>query len=240
MEDESMTKQEKRELARESKIEERKKEEKMGTFKKVLVWLVILGLGLFLGSKVVNWLRTPSETNTNIEINDSDWVKGDLSAKVSLVEYGDFQCPACASYALIVNKLSQDFPDDLKIAYRHFPLPQHKNAIPAAKASEAAGRQGKFWEMLDKLYEKQEEWVNESNPFNKFLEYAKEIDLDEEKFKNDYGLDEIEKKIDEQYSSTIRLRLNSTPTFYLNGEKLSDPPSNYEDFRLLIESAVNK
>ena len=93
-------------------------------------------------------------------VSDSDWVKGNRSAPVVLVEYSDFQCPACAASAPLVKQLTEEFGNKIAFVYRHFPLPQHKNAYPAAQAAEAAGKQGKFWEMADLIFANQTKWEN--------------------------------------------------------------------------------
>lgn len=167
-----------------------------------------------------------------------DWVKGGARAGVTLIEYGDFQCPACRSYASVVKQLQEMFPDELRIIYRHFPLTQiHRHALPAARAAEAAGAQGKFWEMHDLLFEKQGLWSNESRVDEIFLDYAKSLELDEDKFKADYDSPAVRDRIQAQLTGANALGLNSTPSFLLNGQKLQNPRS-FDEFKTLIEAAV--
>ena len=171
-------------------------------------------------------------------MSGDDWIKGGIRAGVTLIEYGDFQCPACASYAGVVKELASTFPNELRIVYRHFPLTQiHRNALPAARAAEAAGKQGKFWEMHDLLFEKQGLWSNEGNAVALFLEYAKSLGLDEEKFKRDYDSSEVRARIEAQLASANALGLNSTPSFLLNGKKLLNPKT-LADFQALVEAAI--
>src|SRR3989338_11332798 len=116
----------------------------------------VIALVVILGGGVVYLART---TRPNVPVGDgtvpaisaSDWWRGTTTPQAVLVEYGDFQCPACRSYQPVVNQLMNEFGDRIEMAYRHFPLPQHRKAKAAAAAAEAAGRQGKFWEMSDML-----------------------------------------------------------------------------------------
>ncbi|MEP7359393.1 MAG: thioredoxin domain-containing protein, partial [Anaerolineales bacterium] len=93
-------------------------------------------------------------------VSDSDWQIGPATAAVTLIEYGDFQSPFCAALELVLQKLRTEYPDDLRVVYRQYPLPQNDKARLAAQAAEAAEAQGKFWEMHDKLYAAQVEWVD--------------------------------------------------------------------------------
>ena len=172
------------------------------------------------------------------QIEENDRFRGPIDAKVTLVEFMDFQCPACASYYPLLDALLDDYPDDLNILFKHFPLKTiHSMAEPAGRAAEAAGLQGKFWEMHDILFEKQNEWSRKGP--DTFLEYAQSLDLDLEKFESDFKSKELKDKIDKDFSLSIDLGLNSTPTFYLNGELISNPGS-YEDFKLLIEEHLRQ
>src|SRR5581483_190972 len=85
------------------------------------------------------------------------------NTKVTIIEFADFQCPACGQAHPALKQILEEYKGKVTFIYRHFPLPQHQNAILAAKASEAAGEQGKFWEMHDMLYEKQNEWSESNN-----------------------------------------------------------------------------
>lgn len=170
-------------------------------------------------------------------ITDKDHVIGPETAKATLVEYADFQCPACKAYFPWVEKLSQEFPNDLRIVFRHFPLKQiHYQAQNASEVAQAASLQGKFWEMEKALYENQEEWANTTGkePFNK---YAQAIGLDMEKFAADLKLSSTKEKVDADLEQGISIGINGTPTFYLNNKKISNP-QRYEDFKALIEEAI--
>ncbi len=160
------------------------------------------------------------------------------SSSATLVEYSDFQCPACAAYYPVVKQLTKEFSQDLHFTYRYFPLSSiHKNARISAQAAEAAGKQNKFWEMHDLLFENQSEWSALSDPKEKFKEYAKFLGLDMEKFQQDLGSKEVKDKVESDYQSGLSLGVNATPTFFLNNQKITNPRS-YEEFKTKIEETL--
>lgn len=233
-----MSRKERREKEREEKKDNNK--ELMGKMKKASVWIIALVLIGFLGYKFVNFLQTPApQTNPDlVNIVDTDHVRGNKDAKVVLVEYGDFQCPACGVYYPLVKKLEKDFPDNLAVVFRNFPLTSlHKNAMNGAKAAEAAGLQDKFWEMHDMLFENQDEWTGLDNPEDTFVKYAEKIGIDKDKFLADYKGQEVQDKISADIKVANQIGINATPTFYLNGKKLTNPTS-YDAFKSLVQSAV--
>lgn len=186
------------------------------------------------------YVGTPSASNdiADIQVSQTDHVRGAKDGKVTLVEFGDFQCPACGAYEPIVKQVVADNKDTLKIVYRHFPLTQiHKNALPAALATEAAGLQGKFWEMHDILYAKQDEWSGSLNAQDLFVMYATTLELDVQKFKNDLSSKTLEDKILSEFKEGVRLGVQGTPTFFLNGKKLENP-IDLAKFNALVKEAA--
>ncbi|MES3031515.1 MAG: thioredoxin domain-containing protein [Patescibacteria group bacterium] len=167
----------------------------------------------------------------------TDWVKGTSTAPVTLVEYSDFQCPACGGYFPLVEKLVAENPTLVRLVYRHFPLQQHVHAMLAAQASEAAGNQGKFWEMYKKLFETQADWDKAADAKAVFTGYAQELGLDMVKFAADIDSQVVKDKINAQALGGARGGVNSTPTFYVNGKKIQNPQS-YDEFKKLIENAA--
>jgi protein-disulfide isomerase len=137
--------------------------------KKQIIILIIIGLVVVGGGILLLTLANP-ETSRNGDssqvVDSALLVKGDshmtgqTNAKVTFVEFGDYQCPACALVAPMIKNVLSEYKDnkDVNFVYRHYPLPQHTNAVPAAMAAEAAGEQGKYWEMHDRLYENQKDW----------------------------------------------------------------------------------
>src|SRR3990172_8750695 len=201
--------------------------------------LVVIGLGVGL------WKMTSTKPSTqdsklkiqdSIEITESDWVRGKREAPVTLVEYGDFQCPACGAYYQVLLQLEKEFPDRLRVVWRQFPLTTiHANAWDAAEAAEAAGRQGKFWEMHDVLFENQKEWTGTG----KFEGYAVKIGLDVNKWKTDLSDKGIEEKIRADQSSGIDLDVSGTPTFFVNGKKIG-LPGGVEEFKKILDGELAK
>ena len=172
-------------------------------------------------------------------VTASDWIRGDASAKVVVVEYADFQCPACGAYYPLVKQLEKDFPTNLAVVFRHFPLPQHPNAKPAARAAEAAGKQGKFWEMHDMIYENQREWSELADATPVFKKYAQTLGLDMTKFATDSADSTLLDKITSQSQVGEDAGINSTPTFFVNGEHLINP-QGYPFFKAAVQAALDK
>jgi protein-disulfide isomerase len=171
-------------------------------------------------------------------VGENDHKKGE--GVVVLVEYSDFQCPACATYEPAIKQLFNDLGGKMTLVYRHFPLRQvHLNSQLAAQASEAASLQGKFWEMHDILFAKQNEWAPISNPTSLFEGYAKTLSLDIEKFNSDIKSETVKEIVNKDFNGGQEARVNSTPTFFLNGKKLANPRS-YEEFKALIETAISE
>jgi protein-disulfide isomerase len=173
------------------------------------------------------------------KVTESDHVRGNLSGTVTLVEFGDLQCPACGAYEPIVRQVTSDNSSILKVVYKHFPLTQiHQNALLAAKAAEAASIQGKFWEMHDMMYDHQTEWANTLSARDAFLAYAKTLELDTEKFASDMASQAVEDKIVAEYKEGTLLGVQGTPTFFVNGKKI-DNPASVEAFNQIIRGAAN-
>jgi len=234
-----LTKRERKALKKQSKKEEKAKEFRAKKTKKmaiVSVILAILGIGIWFVSSAVQ-SNTPEN---QLVLNEQEWIKGDSDAKVTLTEYSDFQCPACALYSPIINQLAKDFGNDLRIEYKHFPLVTiHKNSLSAGQAALAAGAQDTFWEMHNMLFDRQPEWENSRNEKEKFMEYAKILELDMAKFEQDYNAKAIKDKINDDMREGGRLRINSTPTFFLNGQKIENPPG-YSNFAKIIQDEIAK
>lgn len=149
-----------------------------------------------------------------IDVGDSP-VKGPKDAKVTVVVFSDFQCPYCAKGKDIVDQLAKEYPKDVKIAFKHLPLDFHPQAMPASKASLAAQKQGKFWEMHDYLFE------NQGKLADGFYETAaKDLGLDVEKFKKDFADPATEARIKKDVELVKTLGVQGTPNFFVNGVNL--------------------
>ena len=213
--------------------------------KEIAIWIIVIAVligGLWGLVMAVNNAPAPEplEITGLPEITSEDFVKGATeSAKVTLIEYGDFQCPACGAYFPVVKQLSEEFKSDLKVVYRNMPLTNiHPFAMITAQAAYAAGRQGKFWEMHDLLFENQSEWTT-SNAREKILQYAEDLELDLDKFKENLESDAAKNFVNKQRESALSIGLNSTPTFFVNGKNIPNPKT-YEDFKKLIQDEINK
>lgn len=173
-----------------------------------------------------------------LAVKSDDWVKGNPDALVTVVEYLDFECEACRVYYPIIKQLKEEYKDKVRFVVRYFPLPGHKNSMTSAVAVEAAGKQGKFWEMHDKLYDTQKDWGEKqvTTP-SVFEDYARQIGLDMEKYKNDINSSEVRDRINRDKSSASSLGIQGTPTFFINGEKIPNP-KGYEDFKSLIDGLM--
>lgn len=194
-----------------------------------LVWFVAYELG-----------GSASESDSQINIQTDDWTKGNKDAQVTLVEYLDFECEACGAYYPVVKQLEAELGDRVRFVARYFPLAGHKNSMTAASAVEAAGRQGKFWEMHDMLFENQKTWGEKSIADPKlFLTYAQKIGLDITKYQKDVTDPSVRDRIERDKRSGAGLGVQGTPSFFLNGEKLSNPRS-YEEFKTLISAELLK
>lgn len=205
----------------------------------IVACVILLVGGIFLAGR--NSPKRSGELNTKLlEVTSQDMIKGGKDAQVTLIEYSDFQCPSCAAYFPIVEQLLKDYPTQLRLVYRHFPLVSiHANAWSAATFSQAAFVQGKFWEVYVKLFENQKAWSDVKNTDQEFSKYAKEVGLDWEKAKMDMYSEEIINQVKAQQKSGEDLGVNGTPTFYVNGEKIV-LPGGLEQFKKIIEGELAK
>ena len=146
-------------------------------------------------------------------VGPRDHVQGPAGAPVTLVEYGDFECPHCGAAYVILKEIREVMGDELRFVFRHFPLTQiHPHAESAAEASEAAGAQGKFWEMHDLLFENQQTL----DPPH-LAAFAEQLDLDALKFVRELHEGRYRERVREDFMSGVRSGVNGTPTFFING-----------------------
>lgn len=205
-------------------------------------WIIlVLAVGAMIGvfaianSKDTN--TTTSTQNPN-EIAQTEHIRGNKDAKVVLVEYGDFQCPACAAFYPIIKQAESEYADKVAFAFRHFPLSNiHPNAFSASRAAEAAGVQGKFFEMHDILYERQSDWESQTNVQKIFREYAQEIGLDANKFNEDYASGSTTDRINSDIQKGKDQDVQATPSFFLNGQKL-ESFKTFEELKAKLDEAL--
>jgi protein-disulfide isomerase len=167
-------------------------------------------------------------------------VRGNPNAPVTLEEFADFQCPSCGAYYPELKKIETEFGDKLRVIFRERPLvPPHDHALMAAQAAEAAGLQDRFWEMHDKLYENQTAWSEAKDLVPIFVDYAKQIGLDTDRFMKDLNGEKVATRIFQDGKRVHFLNVNSTPTFFVNGKEAKDDQWKPEGLRAMIKQALN-
>lgn len=234
-----LTKKERRELKRQLKKEAKEKEKRVLLIKRIGTWLAVgLGVAILVFAIIKENVNKPNLPTPIVDaVSAADQAKGNKEAKVVLIEYSDFQCPACGQLYPNVKKLSEEYQGQTLVVYRHFPLSQvHKHAELAAYAAEAAGKQGKFWEMHDKIFEGQADWST-GGARDTFISYARDLELDIEKFESGMDSDEVKEKVKNDYKSGIKAGVDATPTLFLNGSQLVNAAS-YDKLKAFIEDAL--
>ncbi len=170
----------------------------------------------------------------------SNHVNGKGNKKVTFVEYGDFQCPACGQYYPIIEQVRKKFGDDITFQFRNFPLVQiHPNAMAAHRAAEAADKQGKFWEMYNLLYARQQDWVSAGSAGKIMEGFAEELGINADQFKKDVASSQTNDAINADIKAGQALGVSSTPTFFINNKKIDKSPQDVEGFNKLIQEAID-
>lgn len=202
--------------------------------KKAWIIFIVIVVGAFGGLIAYSRFVSPSIDVSDIDTSAiqsaqdmngtiGDHVLGNAESKVVLIEYGDFQCPSCAGAHPTVKEVMSEYEDRVAFVFRNFPLSTiHPNARAAAAAAEAAGLQGKYWEMFDLLFTNQTAWgsLDATARTQAFTGYAAQLSLDAERFASDLASSNVNKKISFDQALAKKLGVSSTPTFYLNGEPL--------------------
>lgn len=191
---------------------------------------VIIGIITVLLFGGALWFSGVSADRNNEGVEVVDHIKGNVDAEVSLVEYSDFECPACASFQPVIKQILDQYGEQMSFEYKHFPLPIHSHAVDAAVAAEAAGQQGKFFEFHDVLFAKQSEWSAMAVPNTAFIKYASEIGLDVAQFRNQLKSSILKDHVRAEFNESRELGLTGTPTFFLNGEKME-----FETYQSFVE-----
>lgn len=190
---------------------------------------------LLIGGSI--WFADSEAKVNNEGVEIKTQVKGNSEGVITLVEYSDFQCPACASYQPTIERIMKDFGDSIRFEYKHFPLPIHNMAESAARAAEAAGQQGKFFEYHDMLFANQGVWSKMGNPAGVYTKYAEDLGLDLEKFNRHYNSSLLRDKVRSDAREAVQNKVTGTPTFFLNGQVMKI--TSFEDFYTQINQALN-
>lgn len=202
----------------------------------IILAVIILGFIGFIGFNNLN------QEDDVIVSGTSNHSRGNTESSVELVAYKDFECPPCAQFHPIEEQLYEQYKDKVKFTFKHFPIDTiHPNARAAHRAAEAAGLQGKFFEMQNLLYDGQRQWSSQvtNNPQTIFEQYAQQLGLDIEKFKADAVLDSTNKTINADISAGKQIGVNGTPSFFINGVQVNTGEINsLESFGSKIEEAL--
>lgn len=201
------------------------------------VIIVLIGIFALTGGKSSNNSGSASGKPTS-------HIEGNGKSGVTLVEYGDYECPFCEEAYPVVKQTVSQFNDQIYFQFRNFPLVNiHQNAFAGARAAEAAGLQGKYFQMHDLLYDNQNQWAQSTNPTTYFNQYAKQLGLNVEQFKKDYGSTAVNDAINADTAAGNKLGVNATPTFYLDGKQINLNPqdqSSVKAFNQQIQNAINQ
>src|SRR3989344_5619561 len=199
--------------------------------------LVVLLVGIMLVFRPAGApnVDLPDDAKELLAITPNDHISGDTNASTTLIEYSDLQCPACRAYAPIIEaalaKITATGSTTVRFVYRHFPLTTiHPKALPSAYAAEAAGMQGKFFEMAKIVFEKQDEWAKSLSADELFAYYAKSLNLDAARFAADMKSPAVIARVEHDQAVALKLGLNSTPTFFINGKQLAQNPRSVDEF----------
>lgn len=232
---EKLTKKQKKEL---KKLEEQQKAETLKKQKRTKIIGIMLGIIGFIALAWILILIAKDQNRIKIpSISEKDVLIGPKNAKVQIVEYADFECPACAEYPPIIKKILTENKNKASFTYRFFPLTSiHKHAKTSAQAAYASNKQGKFMDMYSLLYKNQASWINLESVDEVFYNYAKALKMDVEKFKKDYKSKDTVQFVSDSENQALNLGLTSTPTFFINGNlvEIKSP----QDLEKLVKKAL--
>ena len=205
------------------------------------VALVTLGSGTMLyRAKRPQVKNIPEGQSVPAKSDTPAHVRGNPEAAVTLEEFADFQCPPCSQFAPFAEELLREYDSRLRVVFRNFPLPAHEHAREAALAAEAAGFQGKFWEMHDTLYREQTAWSKAPNARELFESYAGTLGLNLDLFKRDMVSDKARERVDSDHALGDFLGVKVTPTLFINNRPVEPQQKNPEGLRAAINAALNE
>jgi protein-disulfide isomerase len=203
-------------------------------FLSVIIIVILIFVGIFTlgGHKTAN---APDKKSAG---TPTQHIQGEGKSGITLVEYGDYQCPYCGQYYPVIKQVQAKYNDQIYFQFRNYPLVNlHPNAFSAARAAEAAAVQNKFWEMHDALYQTQGQWEKMSDASSFFSQLAQQLGLNAAQFKKDYASSKVNDLVNADFAAGNKLNIEGTPTFFLNGKKINvtqDPAS----FEKAIDAAI--
>jgi protein-disulfide isomerase len=206
------------------------------------VALATLGSGAMLYRSKRPHLLTirPDKALSDKNAAEAIHIRGNPDAPVTLEEFGDFQCPPCGSAAVFIDQLVKEYHPNLKLVFRNLPLPVHKYAREAALAAEAAGLQGRYWEMHDVLYREQAVWSKADNARELFDSYAGMLGLNLNQFKKDVASEKARQRIESDQERADSLGVRSTPTVFINNQEVAPNEKTPNGLRTKIDAALKQ
>ena len=196
--------------------------------------LAIGGGTIFYRAKLA--ANPPLKISKEDDSKETGHVLGPPGAVVTLEEYGDFQCPPCGKLSEPINQLQKKH--NLRVIFREFPLPMHAHAREAACAAEAAGLQGRFWQMHDLLFREQQVWTNSTDARGLFNAYAGMLQIDLDRFKRDMDSPEVLLKVDTDQQRGAQIGVRTTPTIFLNNQAVPPEQLKPENFSEYVETTL--
>jgi len=193
--------------------------------------LIIVLAVVVAGGAAVYFSRQPDQpANTSgtatLKGTGGGHFRGPENAKVTLVEFGDYQCPSCKAFHPVVLEALARYPQDVRLEFHHYPLVSiHANSMAASLAVEAAGEQGKYWEMHDLLFERQEEWAKSPNPEPDFVALAQRLGLDPNAFMQAMRSPQLQDRVLQDVVRAQDSNVEAVPTFFIDGQKQNLPLS---------------
>ncbi len=191
-------------------------------------------------SKLLQATAIPQAMAVPKERAEEVHVRGPANAAVTLEEFGDFQCPPCGALEGPLQQIERDYASSLRVIFRNFPFTNHEHAHEAAYAAEAAGLQGRFWEMHDLLYREQSVWAKSSDVQSLFDAYAGMIGLNLERFKKDVSGEQVKAKVEGDRKRGEALGVRNTPTIFINDESVPPTSLNPTALRAAVDAAVKE
>lgn len=173
--------------------------------------IVLISFGLIVGIKTFNFRQ-------NNQSSDSAKVKGSKNAPIKIIEYADFQCPACAKGAQYIKNFMTTNPNKIQLEFKYHPLPMHQHAFMSSRYAQCASRQGKFWEFHDIVFERQDQWKDVINAMSAFDSIAKEIGLDMTQLNTCLSDEKVDKLIEQNKAEGTKQGVKSTPSYFINGK----------------------
>jgi protein-disulfide isomerase len=200
-----------------------------------LAGLLLFRSDLFRPSPPTASLRDLSKASVGAE---PPHVRGAEQAAVTLEEFADFECPPCGALHPELKRMEAEYGARLRVVFRHYPLAMHAHAQEAARASEAAAAQNRFWEMHDLLFERQREWSGANDAKTLFIGYARSLGLDVEKFTRDMDAPETQARVLSDRRRGESVKISGTPTLFVNGLEVSEEAMSAEGIRATINAAL--